>query len=70
MKLLFDENLSPNLISQLEVEFPLSQHVETIGLRGASDASIWIYAKSHDFVIVSKDNDFRQLAFLHASPPK
>ena len=34
-----------------------------------SDTQIWEYAKEHDFVIVSKDSDFRQLAFLHGPPP-
>jgi predicted nuclease of predicted toxin-antitoxin system len=31
---------------------------------------IWTYAGERGFVIVSKDSDFRQLAFLHGPPPK
>lgn len=30
----------------------------------------WDYAGFHGFVIVSKDNDFRQLSFLKGPPPK
>ena len=32
--------------------------------------AIWDYAGEHGFVIVSKDSDFRQLAFMHGPPPK
>ena len=70
MKLLFDENLSPRLINLLAGEFPLCTHLETLGMRGITDASIWDYAKKHGFVIVSKDNDFRQRAFVYGAPPQ
>ncbi len=59
MKLLFDENLSPRLVTLLAVEFPLSVHIEALGMRGTTDVSIWDHAKKHGFAIVSKDNDFR-----------
>jgi predicted nuclease of predicted toxin-antitoxin system len=70
VNLLFDENLSPRLVRVLDDEFPGSQHVGTIGLLGEADHRIWEYARQHSFTIVSKDNDFRQLAFLHGPPPK
>ena len=70
MKLLFDEKLSPSLINLLAVEFPLCAHVETLGIRGTTDAFIWDYAKQHGFAIVSKDNDFRQRAFVYGAPPQ
>lgn len=70
MKLLFDENLSPRLIELLTADFPGSTHVEYLDMRGATDAEIWAYARDHDYVIVSKDNDFRQYAFLYGPPPK
>jgi predicted nuclease of predicted toxin-antitoxin system len=54
----------------LSVEYPESRHVTEVGLDTATDAEIWSYAGEHDFVIVSKDSDFRQLAFLHGPPPK
>ncbi len=70
MKLLLDENLSPRLVQALGQEFPGSAHVRTLGLRGATDAAIWELARRETYAIVSKDNDFRQLSFLHGAPPK
>jgi len=37
MKLLFDENLSPKLVTVLADIFPESVHVDRIGLGGGSD---------------------------------
>ncbi len=70
MRLLFDENLSPRLVDELATEFPGSLHVRSVGLRGSDDVTIWKYAGKHSLVIVSKDNDFRQLSFLKGLPPK
>ena len=44
--------------------------MDEVGLRGRSDAELWKYAGQHNFILVSKDNDFRQLSFLHGAPPK
>jgi predicted nuclease of predicted toxin-antitoxin system len=70
LKLLFDENLSPLLVEILAADFPGCIHVETIAMRGAADAAIWDYARENGYTIVSKDNDFRQRAFLDGPPPK
>ncbi|MDE3019149.1 MAG: DUF5615 family PIN-like protein [Nitrospirota bacterium] len=70
MKLLFDENLSPSFVQTLETQYPGSAHVRALGLRGATDAAIWERAQRDGYAIVSKDNDFRQLSFLHGAPPK
>ena len=70
MKLLFDENLSPKLVTLLANQFSSSSHIELLEMRGAADRDIWHYAKDQDFIIVSKDNDFRQQAFLLGPPPK
>ena len=70
MKLLFDENLSPRLAATLASEFLESAHIETLGMRGETDAHIWDYARDSGFVIVSKDNDFCYCSFLYGSPPK
>lgn len=70
MKLLADQNLSRHLVGKLRELFPDSEHVTALGLETATDYQIWDYAREHDFVIVSKDSDFRQLAFLHGPPPK
>jgi predicted nuclease of predicted toxin-antitoxin system len=45
-------------------------HVDAVGLRGRADTEIWQPARDHDFLIVSKDGDFRQLCILRGPPPK
>jgi predicted nuclease of predicted toxin-antitoxin system len=70
VKLLFDENLSPRLVELLAAEFPGSAHVDHALGRGRSDADVWHHALEQGYVIVSKDNDFRQRAFLSGPPPK
>ncbi len=70
MKLLFDENLSPSLVQQLEDEFPGSMHVRDAGLESAPDTSVWTFARDRQFMIVSKDEDFHQRSFVFGAPPK
>jgi len=70
VKLLVDENLAPRLIEGLEPEYPGSAHVRSVRPRGATDETIWNYAREQGFAILSKDNDFRQLSFLNGAPPR
>ncbi len=71
MKFLFDENLSPRLVRELEDYWPGSIHVDAAGLRGASDESIWAFMrKAQAFTLVSKNDDFRSLALVRGAPPK
>lgn len=70
MKLLFDENLSFRLVEQLRDLFPESTHLESITPLGTPDEIVWRLAGEQGFILVSKDNDFRQLAFLRGAPPK
>lgn len=39
-------------------------------MRGERDAVVWEYAKANGYVLVSKDNDFRQRSFQYGAPPK
>jgi predicted nuclease of predicted toxin-antitoxin system len=70
VKFLFDENLSHRLVPMLEEIAPGSVHPRNVNLLGASDDEIWRYAREQDFLIVSKDDDFRQRAMLFGPPPK
>jgi predicted nuclease of predicted toxin-antitoxin system len=70
VKLLFDENLSPELVKALADCYSNAQHVREVGLQSASDQEIWRYASQQDFAIVTKDADFRQRSFLYGYPPK
>ena len=70
MKLLFDENVSVKLVTLLVKQFPNSSHVDLLDMQGESDTVIWDYAKENNYIIVSKDNDFRQRAFVIGAPQK
>jgi predicted nuclease of predicted toxin-antitoxin system len=61
MKLLFDESLSPRLVSLLCDQFPESESALRNGLARIGDRRILGYAVAHDFVLVSTDNDFERL---------
>jgi len=65
-----DCRLSYRLVAQLASAFPSSAHVDSVGLHAQADSAIWNFARDNSFAIVSKDDDFRQLSFLHGAPPK
>ena len=67
MKLLFDQNLSRNLVQALSAVYPDSSHVALCGLETADDRAVWDYAKENGFAIVSKDMDFNSLGLLHGA---
>ena len=70
MKLLFDENLSRKLVIRLAELYPESAHVAEADLLESPDREIWEFAKAQDFVIVSTDSDFYELATTIGPPPK
>ena len=70
MKLLLDENISSKLVKFLTKDFPESTHIDFLQMQGTTDTNIWGYAQAENYIIVSKDNDFRQRSFLFGSPPK
>lgn len=45
MQLLFDENLSPRLVTVLAEVYPGSTQVREASLTGAADDVIWAYAR-------------------------
>jgi predicted nuclease of predicted toxin-antitoxin system len=70
VKLLFDENLSRKLVVRLAELYPNSAHVVEVDLLESPDREIWEFAKTRDFVIVSTDADFYELATTIGPPPK
>ena len=70
MKLLFDENLAPDLAASLTPLYPGSAHVHALGLGSADDAVVWQYARDHGFTIVTRDADFHERATIKGYPPK
>ena len=69
MKLLFDQNLSPNLVELLADVFPGSLHVRQPGLDRADDESVWRFALERGFAIVTKDSDFQERSQIASSAP-
>lgn len=69
MKLLLDENLSRRLMPMLQAVYPGSSQVDLLGLSGSGDHVIWAYAREHDFVIVTKDDDYLDLSAHYGPPP-
>lgn len=70
MKLLFDQNLSPDLVKRLADLHPDSNHVYHIGIDRLADKELRDYARREGFVIVTKDSDFSDLCILLGFPPK
>jgi predicted nuclease of predicted toxin-antitoxin system len=63
-------NLSFKLCRQLADIFPDSNQIRLLGMEEADDRLIWEYAKANDFILVSQDVDFADLATLYGPPPK
>jgi predicted nuclease of predicted toxin-antitoxin system len=72
VKLLFDANLSPKLVTGLNDLFPGSVHLFDLPLpRDAEDLVIWNYAKENGFDIITADgDDYPPLAKRFGPPPK
>ena len=71
MRLLLDANLSWRMVSVLNQYFEYCEHVDRCGLKiPASDTQIWTYASENDYVIVTNDEDFVNLAQMKGFPPK
>jgi predicted nuclease of predicted toxin-antitoxin system len=70
VKFLFDHNLSHKLVARLADIYPGSTQTRLLGFARAADPEIWFHARTHAFIIVSKDEDFSELAVLRGFPPK
>jgi predicted nuclease of predicted toxin-antitoxin system len=70
VKLLFDHHLSPTLVARLGELFPESNHVWHLGLHDVTDETVWLFAREHGFMVVSKDADFSEISMALGYPPK
>jgi predicted nuclease of predicted toxin-antitoxin system len=66
---LIDNQLPLALVGHLQTHGLNAIHVSNCGLERASDEEIWNYAKTHNCVIVSKDEDFLHLSGKDPSGP-
>ena len=70
MKLLLDHNISHKLVARLADVFPDSTQTRLLNLGRTNDPQLWLIAKAHGYVFVSKDRDVAELAILRGAPPK
>ncbi|MCE7030903.1 DUF5615 family PIN-like protein [Jiella sp. CBK1P-4] len=62
--------MSFKLCERLDDLFPDSTQARLRGLDLVSDEEIWTFARDNDFVLVTQDADFAELAAHYGPPPK
>jgi predicted nuclease of predicted toxin-antitoxin system len=63
VKFLVDNQLPPALALLIRQDFGVDAlHVSDIGMRNTTDQELWAYASEHEYVLISKDEDFVRLA--------
>jgi predicted nuclease of predicted toxin-antitoxin system len=62
VKFLVDHQLPPLLAGFLQSRGFAARHVRELGLDSDDDTTIWKYAIEHEFILISKDEDFFHLA--------
>jgi predicted nuclease of predicted toxin-antitoxin system len=70
VKLLLDHNISHKLVARLADIFPDSTQTRLLNLGRTNDPQLWLVAKTHDYLFVTKDKDVAELAILRGAPPK
>ncbi len=71
MKLLFDNNISFRVSSQLNKTINGCKHVSDFNLdKNTDDSVIWNFAKNNGYTIITKDTDFEAISRLFGCPPK
>jgi predicted nuclease of predicted toxin-antitoxin system len=70
MKLLFDQNISYRVVTKLNNCFPGCKHISQVGLLGCEDSEIWMFARTHEYIIVTFDSDFYDISLINGIPPK
>lgn len=58
------------MLGKIEPAFPGSNQVRKLDLATVDDETVFNYAKTHGFTVVTQDSDFHELVALHGFPPK
>ncbi|MDN5794770.1 MAG: DUF5615 family PIN-like protein [Intrasporangium sp.] len=69
MRFLIDAQLPPALARLLNDRAHVAEHVNAIGLGESPDRDLWRYALEHGAAIVTKDEDFGNMAALGGDAP-
>jgi len=70
VKLLLDHNVSHKLCATSSDLYPESSHTRFLHFERAADPEIWFHARTHGFIVVTKDKDIAEFAVLKGAPPK
>jgi predicted nuclease of predicted toxin-antitoxin system len=70
VKLLFDQNISLNIISLIEENFPEAKHVSQLGIENFSDIDILDFVKENKYTLITFDGDFYDLSLFKGVSPK
>jgi predicted nuclease of predicted toxin-antitoxin system len=71
MRLLVDANISHCLCKKISDLFENVLHLEDTRLPvPAADHDIWSWAKYHDYMLITNDDDFKDLVERNGFPPK
>jgi predicted nuclease of predicted toxin-antitoxin system len=71
MTIWVDAQLSPRTAHWIAANFPVAAFpLRDIGLRDASDESIFEAARAADAIVLTKDSDFVRILEQRGSPPK
>jgi len=70
MRFLVDAQLPPGLAQFLREQGEEAQAVRDLRLRDADDSSIWAFAQSNGWVLVTKDEDFAERIFQTETGPQ
>jgi predicted nuclease of predicted toxin-antitoxin system len=70
VKLLLDHNLSHKIAIRLADVYPESTQTRLLNFGRTGDSELWFYARTHGYIVVTKDRDIAELAVLRGAPPK
>jgi predicted nuclease of predicted toxin-antitoxin system len=70
VKLLLDHNLSHKIAIRLADVYPESTQTRLLNFGRTGDSELWFYARTHAYILVTKDRDIAELAVLRGAPPK
>jgi predicted nuclease of predicted toxin-antitoxin system len=56
LKLLFDEDLAPSLVTALASIYPASAHVRELGLKSSPDTVVWDHAANTAFCAANEES--------------
>jgi predicted nuclease of predicted toxin-antitoxin system len=69
LRFLIDAQMPPMLAAWLKLKGHDASAVRDLGMRDASDSAIWAHAAADGAIIVTKDEDFAQLAAIDPEGP-